>query len=314
MILIISYEDNEHVDDVRRHLTMPATVVNTAWFPSRAALSASFTSGAEELHLRLPDGSCLDLAGVGAVWYRRISPLGIAEEITDPTARLFAWSESNEALFGMWYSLNCYWMNPPRSDEIAQRKIHQLQLARRLGLSIPETLVTNEPELALDFIRAHAPRKVIRKAFRNIAEAPSPTSVVEEADLELIAAVRYAPVIFQAYVPVDVDLRVTVIEYDVFAAAIRSRPEFHADYRVGLSSATVEPYELPADVSEKLLAMMEALDLRFGAIDLRVTPEGEHVFLEINPAGEYLFVSRRTNQPVSAAIAACLERHDCANC
>ena len=55
---------------------------------------------------------------------------------------------------------------------------------------------------------------------------------------------------------------------------------------------------------------MNAFDLRFGAIDLRVTPDGEHVFLEVNPAGEYLFISERTGQPIPAAIAACLERHD----
>lgn len=201
-------------------------------------------------------------------------------------------------------------MNPPGADEIAQRKIRQLQTARRLGLSIPETLITNDPVAARDFVLRHDPGQVIRKAFRNIPQAPRETRVVQKQDLSVIDSVRYAPVIFQRFVPAQLDLRVTVVEQDIFAASIRSQPEYAADYRTGLGSAQVEPYELPADVARGVLGLMEALGLHFGAIALRVTPEGEHVFLEINPAGEYLFISQRTGQPIPAAIAASLERHD----
>jgi len=87
------------------------------------------------------------------------------------------------------------------------------------------------------------------------------------------------------------------------------RHELHA-YRPGVGHAEVFPYELPDEVGEKLRRLMTDLDLRFGGIDLRVTPQGEHVFLEVNPAGEYLFVTERIGQPVPQAIAAALERHD----
>jgi glutathione synthase/RimK-type ligase-like ATP-grasp enzyme len=229
--------------------------------------------------------------------------------ITDEAARLFAWSEANEALLGLWYSLDCFWMNPPLADEVALRKIRQLQVATRVGLTIPETLVTNEPAVALDFIRQYEPGGVIRKAFRNIQEAPRTTAVVREPDLSLIGLVRYTPVIFQRFVPARLDLRVTIVDGEVFAAAIESGPEFQADYRTGLASARVTPYELPSPVTERLMEMMDVFNLSYGAIDLRVTPDGEHVFLEVNPAGEYRFISERTGQPISAAIAAALARH-----
>jgi glutathione synthase/RimK-type ligase-like ATP-grasp enzyme len=96
----------------------------------------------------------------------------------------------------------------------------------------------------------------------------------------------------------------------IFTAAVSSEPRYAADYRPGLASATVTPYDLPPSVSDKLLALMKVFDLKFGAIDLRVTPDGDYVFLEVNPAGEYLFISQRTEQPISAAVAASLERHD----
>lgn len=310
MILIVSYPSYAHVERVVEHLKRPYVLFDTGWFPAKSRLTASFKECCESLVLSTPDGTRLDLAEVGAVWHRRISPLTVDADVTDPTGKLFAWSESNEALLGTWYSLGCYWMNPPWSDEVAQRKVRQLQLARTIGLPIPETLITNDPATARDFVASKRPGEVVRKAFRNIAEAPRETSIVTEADLALIETVRFAPVIFQRFVPADLDLRVTFVEDEFFAAAIRSGPEHQADYRLGVGQAEVFPYQLPDEVAGKLRQLMDELDLRFGGIDLRVTPEGEHVFLEVNPAGEYLFVTERTGQPVPQAIAATLERHD----
>lgn len=125
----------------------------------------------------------------------------------------------------------------------------------------------------------------------------------------MMDSVRFAPVIFQRYVPADLDLRVTVVDGEIFAASIASDAEHHVDYRSGLSTALVRPYTLPDEVAERLLALMSEMNLAFGALDLRLTPQGEHVFLEINPAGEYLFISERTGQPIPEAIAAALERH-----
>ena len=310
MILIVSFPDNQHVEQVRKHLTVESIVVDTASFPVSLGLSAALSRERECLQLALPGGRDICLCQVGAVWYRRIRPYEFHGDLQDQTARLFAWSEANEALLGVWYSLNCFWMNPPTGDEVSQRKIRQLQVARQVGLAIPDTLVTNQPETARQFIEAHGVGNVIRKAFRNIAQAPRETHLLREEDLSLLETVRYAPVIFQRFVPADLDLRVTVVEGEIFAAAVSSEEQYAADYRPGLASAKVVPYELPPAVAEKLLELMRIFGLQYGAIDFRVTPDGDHVFLEVNPVGEYLFISQRTGQPIPAAIAASLERHD----
>lgn len=310
MILIVSFPDNEHVEEVRRHLTASHVVVDVGWFPARLGLTTWAGDGGTRMQLTHPSGELIDLGEVGAVWYRRIRPFELHGDLTDPTSRLFAWSESNEALLGVWYTLPCFWMNPPLGDEVAQRKIHQLRLAELVGLSVPETLVTTDPALAAEFIERHGPGRVVRKAFRNIQEAPRETAMVNEADLGLLDAVRYAPVIFQRFVPAAADLRVTVVDGDVFTARIESDAAHQVDYRAGLATATVEACSLPDQVTDALRELMSRLNIAFGAIDLRLTPEGEYVFLEINPAGEYLFISRRANLPIPEAIAAALERHD----
>ena len=280
-----------------------------AWFPSQMTMHAYAGQHIDELFLDLPSGRRIALDDVGAVWNRRIKQFTYDQALTDETSRMFAWSECNEGIQGLWYSMDCYWMNSPAADEKALRKVTQHRVAHRLGLSIPETLVTNGPQQAKEFIEKHAKHGVIRKAFRNIPQAPRETLKVGPAEMEKIADVRFAPVIFQQYIPLALDLRVTVVDGEIFSTSFQSDPQFEVDYRSGIGSATVAPYQLPHDVSEKLLKLMDHFNLQYGAVDFRVTPEGEHVFFEVNPAGEYLFASERTGQPVPQAIAAALDRN-----
>jgi biotin carboxylase len=55
---------------------------------------------------------------------------------------------------------------------------------------------------------------------------------------------------------------------------------------------------------------MRDLELVFGAVDLRVTPDGEFVFFEVNPQGQFLFVEILTGLPISATLARYLARHE----
>ncbi len=309
MILIITFPDNDHVNRVLRYLTQPYALLDTADFPQRVRMHAAAGGSADSLLLDLVDGRRIDLDQVGAVWNRRIRPFDIDPAISDETGRLFAWSETTEAVNGFWYSMDCFWMNHPTVDEMALRKVTQHRVAHRLGLRVPETLVTNGPDEARDFISQHEATGVIRKAFRNISEAPRATLKIGSAEMAQIDAVRFAPVIFQEYIPLALDLRVTCVDGEMFATAFRSRPEYEVDYRSGIGSAEVFSYTLPDDVATKLQALMDHFGLKYGAVDFRVTPEGEHVFFEVNPAGEYLFAADRTKQPVPQAIAAALDRH-----
>ena len=63
------------------------------------------------------------------------------------------------------------------------------------------------------------------------------------------------------------------------------------------------PGSVPAEVEDGLLRLLKSVGLRYGAIDMRRTPDGRHVFLEVNPAGQWLFVEEVTGQPITAAMA-----------
>ena len=51
------------------------------------------------------------------------------------------------------------------------------------------------------------------------------------------------------------------------------------------------------------MRLMKALKINFGAIDMILTPEGEYVFLEVNPNGQWGWIEKLTGMPISQAIA-----------
>ena len=79
--------------------------------------------------------------------------------------------------------------------------------------------------------------------------------------------------------------------------------ETEIDWRRRPFDVEKTPIELPSDLDAKLIALLRAFGLHYGAFDLIVTPDGRHVFLEVNPAGQYLWVEAQTKLPITAAIA-----------
>jgi glutathione synthase/RimK-type ligase-like ATP-grasp enzyme len=170
-------------------------------------------------------------------------------------------------------------------------------------LRIPESRITNDVEDARRFITQHGSSQTVYKAFSGTEHAWRETRLLRPGELDMIENVRFAPVIFQEYIPIGVDLRITVVGDRLFAAAIHSLgTEYEVDFRMVMTSARFEEVTLPPEVAEALHILMQRLGLVYGAIDMRLTPDGEYVFLEINPAGQWLFVEERTGQPITEAL------------
>lgn len=123
------------------------------------------------------------------------------------------------------------------------------------------------------------------------------------ADLE---ALRLAPVIFQEFVPLGRDIRVASMPPAHFAAAVtRHRPEAHLDWRLD-TEATWTPIPLGDEMRREIERLLAGLGLRYGSLDFRETPEGEWVFLEVNPAGQFLFLEPRDAHHITDAFCSLL--------
>lgn len=307
MILIISHLADPHATTVLDHLAQAgaeAVLFDTARFPREIRLDITHATGQRSVTQAVINGTRLDLSGVRSVWWRRPQHFEVPADVLGSEDRGFAYGECHAAITGLWSCLDAHWVNNPERDEVAARKAYQLKVAAGLGLRVPRTLITNDPARAAAFIDGEGAAGTIYKAFSATEQAWRETRLLRPEERAHLDAVRFAPVIFQEHIRADIDLRVTMIGDAIFAAAILSgETDYHVDFRMTMDVAPISAHVLPAEIVVKLRAFMGALGLVYGAIDMRLTPEGEYVFLEVNPAGQWLFIEERTGQPITAALA-----------
>ncbi len=124
------------------------------------------------------------------------------------------------------------------------------------------------------------------------------STALDEDDIGLTAH------LFQEWIPKKYDLRLTVVGDRFFAVAIHANSdEAYADWRSDYSALNYEPIAVPDKIRYSVTALLEHLDLSFGAFDFTITPEGEWVFLEINPNGQWGWIEECTGLPITSAMA-----------
>ena len=307
MILAISFAGDDHTEDVAGRLTAmghEVKLLDLADFPAKSTVAFYWDAGKAVSYLvQNGTGGPSDLAGASVGWWRRVRPFTVDPTVTRQHESAFAESETSQAVNGMLDALPCPWINPRQADTAAHHKPLQWTVARQVGLTVPKTLVTSNPERAREFIAGQRGGGVVFKAFLAMMEAWRETRLVEQEDLDRLDLVRLAPVIFQEYIA-GVDLRVTIIGKQIFAAEIDATDTaYPVDMRMVVGDSKVRPVTLPAKVSRMLFALMKALHLVYGAIDLKRTSSGDYYFLEVNPAGQWLFTERLAGLPISQAMA-----------
>jgi len=251
-----------------------------------------------------------DAAEVDAVWTRSLWPPDFGEEL-DPEHHGACQAQTKEALDGFLFGLvYARWINELHAMRRASNKIHQLRVARRAGLTLPRTLVTNEPERVRRFYE-ELDGRVVTKLLAGLTfgmhrtAGTFHTSDVDEEDLEALESLRYSPMIFQEKVEKDCELRVMYVGGRCFAGAIRAAGTRGAtDWRrAEVDEVGWESAEIPSGVTARMRRFMSDLGIRQGAFDFIRTPEGEHVFLEVNPTGEWGMLERDLDLPISEAVA-----------
>jgi putative peptide maturation system protein len=317
MILIVSRPDDDHVAVVESELRRrgaPLTVLDLADLPVRAQLSIDYQQGEEPRPILRTAESDLDLRKVTAVWSRHPQTPRPDVEITHEALRHYITQETADAWAGTSALLNCLWLPGPHWSEVrAGYKALQLQVAAGLGFDIPPTLITNSTSDFLDFYRQHNGSVVTKTVHNRLLpsnsakgyEAFALTEVVANQDLVGVEAIRHCPVTVQPNVEKRVELRIAVVGENAFAVEIDSQRTNHMrrDWR------SIDPHlgryaihKLPSEVARRCVELAKRLELRFGVLDIILTPDGRYVFLEINPNGEWLFMERTTELPISAAI------------
>ena len=314
-ILIITHStDNESVTRVADSIARKGghTIrFDTDRYPTDVRLTAYYTPGDERLSLTNEEGE-FDLREVTAVWHRRISFGAQLPKTIDKQLRHASLGETSAAAHGMLASLKAFRMDHLHHIRHAENKQLQLQVARELGLDIPRTLTTNDPGTVRAFAES-CENGIVTKMLSSFAiydegkELVVFTNPVKREDLEDLSGLSLCPATFQESLPKSLEIRVTVVGQRIMSAAVDSQVSTRATHdwrRDGLRMIQDwQPYQLPLDVEEKILRLMDYFTLNYGAIDIILTPDGKHVFLELNPCGEFFWLERSPGLPISDAIA-----------
>lgn len=254
----------------------------------------------------------LDLRDVTAVWYRRVSYGAAIPSTLEPDLRNGALGEVRRTCEGLLASLRVPHVDPVVAIRNAEHKQLQLDLAEEVGLAIPRSLTTNDPEAVRAFA-ASCPAGVVMKMLSSFAvhregrEMVVFTTALGPDDLADLRGLELSPATFQEKIPKERELRVTVVGDRVFSASIDPSAVAGAadDWRrrgIELVEAW-QPDKLPAEVEAGVLRLMDRLGLNYGAIDIIRTPDGRHVFLEVNPSGEFFWLEQAPGLPIGRALA-----------
>ncbi|MEM8535174.1 MAG: MvdC/MvdD family ATP grasp protein [Chloroflexota bacterium] len=320
-ILIITQEIDPHADYVLkllRQMGHSAVRLHPANIPTAGVLTYELSNAALDGQFHF-DGRVIRPEEMDAVWWRKPRPYRLPRALSFEE-REFAKLEINTVMKGIWSSLDCYWMSQPAAIREASYKLEQLKRAVNLGFGIPQTLITSDPERVRSFYET-CEGQIVYKVMSDpmlgisarldhytkwiegdvqdpLAHTELPqisatyTTPITEDYLNMLDTVQVAPCMFQAYVDKQYELRVIVVGDEVFPAEIHSQA--HADTRVDWRHYEIPiPYKhatLPEEISTRCVELTKSYGLNYGAIDLIVTPEGEYVFLEINPNGQWMWV------------------------
>lgn len=316
-ILIITQEIDPHADLMCLRLQKRG-VKPVRFHPQALGASDTLTCEFEpqgRFHWQLAGsyGRLKDIE-VGSVWYRR--PLfALNPELAGDEAQ-FAQAETREAVLGLFRLTEAFWVNHPDALRVAESKPFQLKVAQQLGFRVPHTLLTNDPQKFQEFYEKCNGAVIFKLLVQGPLGASQGkgvyTSVVHPQHFTNAEAIRRVPCLFQELIPKAMDLRVTVIGEHVFPVEIHSQdqPGSQTDWRKGDAALLKHvSHRFPAKIEKQCLAFVKNLNLKFGALDFIMTPQGEYVFLEINPSGQFAWIEALTKIPLIDTLADLLLKH-----
>jgi len=319
-VLIVTQDFDPTVDPVIQTLSdrgAGVVRVDLSYFPRRLTFTTSDFEG--ERRVLRHRGREVDLDRLASVWYRRPTAFDFGPEMGDPE-RQFARKEAMQAIGGILRATDCLWVNRPDIDAIGELKPYQLELAKRLGFRVPRTLLTNDPREVADLV-ARSERPVVYKSqIGGVIHYPGAfpggllTTVVGDEIAEHLDRVGHTMCMFQEYIDKSYEVRLTVIGDTYFPVTINSQEmdTTKVDWRGESGETSVLPYgdyhPLPDEIIKKTQAMLTELRAVYAAVDFIVTPDGEYIFLEVNPAGQFMWMQYDLGLDLSGCMADLLMR------
>jgi ATP-GRASP peptide maturase of grasp-with-spasm system len=190
-------------------------------------------------------------------------------------------------------------------------KLFVLEEAKKLNLDVPNYLYTSDKRILENFILKET--SVICKTIQ-----PSNTfnlrnkhfaSLTREVTPEIIAQLEptFYPTFFQKKIVKKLDIRVFFLLNEFYSIGIVSQNNSQTecdfrDYDYAHPNRRI-PFNIPPELKEKLSLLLGKLKLQYCSIDFVYGIDKKFHFLEINPIGQFGFLSYAGNYDIIKKIA-----------
>ena len=169
-------------------------------------------------------------------------------------------------------------------------KLIQIDLAQKCGLKIPDTFICNSKrELQIITKKEFLLTKAIQEniAFQDLNKICfQRVSKVEVKDLPDF----FLTSLFQENIEKDLEIRTFFLENSFYSIAV-CNVKNTIDMRDNYSTHQYYKCKLPIEIEHNLNKLMKLLGLISGSIDLILSNNKDYYFLEVNPEGQYDWVS-----------------------
>ncbi len=259
----------------------------------------SFDPAGDALLIEHKEGrQVVELGAFDTVWMRRPGGIFPQARLEDTRERATAEEEfsilASSVLKRLEYGK--FVVNPGRANRACSLKPAQFTAAARVGLPLPQTLISNSRDEILDFFHRND-RRIVYKPIKNGLWPKSdgftvvPTTAITDQDLLLKSDLAAAPGIFQQIIDKRVEVRATIMGRSIFAweKSFADRDDLDVDWRFMHRGAISRKHVLPRDLEDRCFALMDELELVFGCFDFVIDSDGQYSFLEVNPQGQWLW-------------------------
>lgn len=322
MILILTNKDDITVDFIIRELVnqnIQYYRLNTEDIPNDIDINFNVDKGKFLLHDKNKNID-INLQDIEAVYFRRaeINKFNYVTNISEQE-RNYLRSEMAFVLEGIYKVLrNKFWLNNIYNIRDAENKIYQLQLAQEVGFEIPASTISNQFFSVNQFVNK-CNRDCIIKPIKtgNMKDITNPkvifTSKLDSTMQDNIDRVEAFPLFIQKNIHKRYDLRCIVVDDEVFVAEIDSQNDRDSliDWRRAKSYLEHREHLLPLQIKSMCIQMTKKLKLNYSAIDLILDENGNYIFLECNPNGQWAWLEKRLNFPISKKIVRILMEKRC---
>ncbi|XP_044173441.1 uncharacterized protein LOC122957400 [Acropora millepora] len=315
-ILCIGSAEDPHLQVVDSHVKAMDSEARVVLFNPLCGnhfieITAGNFSGLSSSCTIIVDGERITAESIKSVWYRwKPAVLSADENLQSLIAKDFAVKEWKSVIRSLAsYLPHARWMNPLVAAELLNCKPHQLKIAQQVGLTVPKTTITNNPEAVGKLFEQVDNGRVIFKSLTPFFFPPDKLLYTTEITKESLSreSIARCPEIYQELVERKSDLRITVVGRAIFAVRIASQILDEAKDRLDWRRCQdKDDLYSKAQVSEafkkRVLDFHEKVGLVFGAYDF-LEHEDDVIFLECNPGGAWLWLEQSLGLNVSEHVA-----------